>query len=128
MVIRPPRRPEVTVTLVPRDVRRSASRRSRSGSLERAFRAGGDAGALRRAAAALPRRGDARARLPDAVRDGPLVQPELVHELAEGVRLLERAEIGALEVLDERQLELRLVSGLPHHGRDAFKAGHLGRP
>ena len=55
-------------------------------------------------------------------------QPELVHELAVGVRLLDGVQVGSLEVLDERQLELFASGRLPDDGRDARQAGELRSP
>ena len=56
-----------------------------------------------------------------------LRQPELVDELAERARLVHGVEVGALEVLDERQGQLLLPIGGAHHGRDPLEAGQLGR-
>ena len=70
--------------------------------------------------------GDRRAGAPDARRDLVLAEPELLDELAVGVGRLERVEVLALEVLDERELELLAVGELADDGRDALEAGGLG--
>ena len=43
------------------------------------------------------------------------------------MRFLERIEIGALDVLDDGQLELVAVGELPDHRRDALQTGRAGR-
>src|SRR5207244_9899700 len=69
-------------------------------------------------------------------RDAVLAQPgrerlvreaELVDQLAVGDRLLERTEVGALDVLDQGQLERGLGRDVLDHGRDAAQAGQTGR-
>ena len=47
-----------------------------------------------------------------------LGQAELLGKLAEGVGLLDRVEVFALDILDEGQLELLTVRQLAHDGRD----------
>ena len=49
--------------------------------------------------------GDAGAGAADALGDGRLRQPEIVDELAVGGRLLQRREVGAHDILDQRQLQ-----------------------
>ena len=67
---------------------------------------------------------DRRARPADALRRScSWVKPELVDELAIGERLLDRVEVRALEVLDERDLELVAVGELADDGRDPLEAG-----
>ena len=48
---------------------------------------------------------------------------ELVDELAVGARRLDRVEVLALEVLDERELELLAIGELADDRRDALQAG-----
>ena len=72
--------------------------------------------------------GDRRAGPPDARREAVLGEPEFVDELAVGIGRLDRVEILALEVLDERELELIAIGELAHERRDALEAGGLGRP
>ena len=52
-------------------------------------------------------------------------EPELVDELAVRAGLLERVEVGALDILDERQLELLAAGCLADDRRDAREAGEL---
>ena len=69
----------------------------------------------------------------DGAADPPgdllLGQPELV-DRAGGRRAASsmRAEVGALEVLDEGELELVPVGELADDGGDALEAGEPGRP
>ena len=65
---------------------------------------------------------------PTRVGDLVLAEAELVDELAVGVCGLDRVEILALEVLDERELELVAVGELADDRRDAFEAGGLRGP
>src|SRR5436190_5910686 len=51
--------------------------------------------------------------------------PELVDELAEGARFLDRAKVRALQVLDEGELELVATRKLSDDGGHPFQAGHL---
>ena len=68
--------------------------------------------------------GDARAGAADLLGDLLLGQLELAHEASEGVGLLERVEVGALDVLHERQLQLLPVGRrAADDGRDAGQAG-----
>ena len=62
--------------------------------------------------------------LPDARRDVLGPQAELVDEPAEPVRGLDRVEVLALQVLDERDLELVDGIELADDRRDALEAGH----
>ena len=66
---------------------------------------------------------DRGAGLADTVADLLLRQAELVDELAVGERLLDRVEVGALDVLDERHLELIAVRELPDERRDPLEPG-----
>ena len=63
---------------------------------------------------------------PTRVGDVVLGEPELVDQLAVGVGRLDRVEVRALEVLDERELELVAIGELADDGRDALEAGGLG--
>jgi hypothetical protein len=65
---------------------------------------------------------DGRTRLADAFGDTFLRQPELVDELAIGKRLVDRIEIRALDVLDERHLELVPVRELADERGDPLEA------
>ena len=67
--------------------------------------------------------GDRRARPPDPVGDCSWREPELVDELAVGEGGLDRVEVLALEVLDERELELLAVGELADDRRDPVQAG-----
>ncbi len=58
---------------------------------------------------------------PDAARDLLLAQPELVDQLAVRVGFLDRVQVGALDVLDDRQLELVPVGKLADDGRDPLQ-------
>ena len=65
---------------------------------------------------------DGRAALADLLRDVLLPQVELPREPREGPRLLDRIEVFALEILDERELEHVLI------GRFAQDHRHLRQP
>ena len=71
--------------------------------------------------------GDGRAGTTDAGREAILGEPELVDELAIRVGGLDRVEVLALEVLDERELELIAIGQLAHERRDPVEAGGLRR-
>ena len=60
---------------------------------------------------------------PTRVASSSWLNAELVDQLAVGVRLLDRVEVRALEVLDERQLELLAIGELADDRRDALQAG-----
>ena len=64
---------------------------------------------------------------PDALGDSLLGEPELLDELPVGEGLVDRVEIGALDVLDERELELVPIGELAHQGGDALEAGEASR-
>ena len=66
--------------------------------------------------------GDRRAGPTDARCDRFLGEPELIDELAVGVCLLHRVEVGTLEVLDERELQLLGIRELTDDRRDPFEA------
>jgi hypothetical protein len=70
---------------------------------------------------------DRRTRATDPAREAILAEPEFVDELAVGTGGLDRIEILALEVLDERELELIAIGELPHEGGDAVEASGLRR-
>ena len=67
--------------------------------------------------------GDGRPGPPDPLGDLVLGEPELVDQLAVGERLLDRVEVGALDVLDEGELELVAVGELADERRDPLEAG-----
>ena len=71
---------------------------------------------------------DRRSGAADAGRDVLLAEPELLDELAVGVGRLERVEVLALEVLDEREFELLAIGELAHDRRDAVETGGLRGP
>ena len=85
-----------------------------------------DASARGRGGGACSRRSIGRDRPGSAICI--LGEPELVDELAVCLGRLERIEVLALQVLDERELELVAVGELPDDGRDALQAGELGGP
>ena len=71
---------------------------------------------------------DRRAILPHRGRDVFLRQLEFVGEAAVGERLFDRVQVLALDVLDERHLEERLLlprRDVAHDDRDAEQAGAL---
>ncbi len=70
---------------------------------------------------------DGRAGLADALGDPLLRQAELVDELAVGERLVDRIEVRALDVLDERDLELIAVGQLADERGDPLEAGEARR-
>lgn len=64
----------------------------------------------------------------DALCDLLLGQTEVVDQGLEGTRLIDRIELLALKVLDQRQLEHPLVGHVPpHHGRYAEQTSELCR-
>jgi len=65
--------------------------------------------------------GDGGSGSSDARGQGLLREPELVHQLPIGARGFERVEVFALEVLDQRQLELLSIRQLPNDRRNAFQ-------
>ena len=65
--------------------------------------------------------------LPIRSADLLLGQAELVDQALERRGLLERAEVGALEVLDQRALERRALGDVLHDDRDLVEAGALRR-
>jgi len=67
-------------------------------------------------------------RSPQACRDRVLSEAEFVDQLAEGVRLLDRAEIGPLQILDKCELQLIAVGELANDGRDSLEPRKLSRP
>ena len=118
----------------------AAWRASAPGAPGRASRAAPGRGrrtACRRRAGAGRRRqpeqaqrvGDRRAALADPLGDLVVGQPEVLDQLLEGGRLLERREVLAVEVLDQRLLDgADVVVGRAHDRRDRRPAGPLGRP
>ena len=69
--------------------------------------------------------GDGRASSTDPAGDVVLAEAELVDELPIGLGRLERVEVLALEVLDERELELVTIGELADDRRDPLEAGGL---
>src|SRR5947207_6707106 len=67
---------------------------------------------------------DGRAGTPNARGEILLREGELVDQLAIGARRLDRVEILALQVLDQRQLELLAIGKLANDRRDPLEAGH----
>ena len=65
---------------------------------------------------------------PDPAGDLLLGEAELVLQAVERLRLLDRVQLLALDVLDEGQLEEVLVRDLAHRDRDRGEAGRLRRP
>ena len=63
--------------------------------------------------------------LPTRCRDVVLGEPELLDELPIGFRRLERVEVLALQVLDERELDLLAIGQLADDSRDALQPGRL---
>ena len=70
--------------------------------------------------------GDRRPALPHPLRDLVLGQPELLLQDPIGLGLFQRVEVGALQVLDQRQLqELAVLPHRAHHDRHRLEAGPL---
>jgi hypothetical protein len=72
--------------------------------------------------------GHRRAILADPRRHLLLRQPELVDQPVIGRRLLDRVEVGALQILDQRALERLAGVDVLHHHRDLHHPGALRRP
>ena len=70
--------------------------------------------------------GDRRATLADAIGDLLVRQSEVVDQLLEGGRLLERREVLAMEVLDQRLLDDGQVVGAAYERRDRRQPGAPG--
>ena len=70
--------------------------------------------------------GDRGTRLADAIGDLLLGQAELVDQLAVGEGLVDRIEVGPLDVLHERDLELVAVRQLADQRRDPVETGQAG--
>ena len=68
---------------------------------------------------------DRRALLADAVRDFLLSQPQVVDEGLESKRRLQRVQLLALDVLDQRDLEKLIVADVAYQSRDLEQAGTL---
>jgi hypothetical protein len=66
--------------------------------------------------------GHGRAVLADATRHLLLREPELLVEALVGLRLLQRQQLLALDVLDQRQLQQPLVGHVAHHHRHGGEA------
>ena len=72
--------------------------------------------------------GHRRATLADALGDLVVGQLEVLDQLGERRRLLQRGEVLAVEVLDQRLLDGADVVGRAHHRRDRRQPGPAGRP
>ena len=72
--------------------------------------------------------GDRAAVLADPLGDRVLGQPELVDQPLVRRRLLERPQVGALQVLDQRALQRRALLDVLDHDRDLVQPGALRRP
>ncbi|MNJ36540.1 hypothetical protein D3C77_313310 [compost metagenome] len=70
--------------------------------------------------------GHVAAALADHPRQGVLGAAEALHQHGVGVGLLHRVEIGALDVLDDADLQHLDVLHLAHHDRHLAQAGGLG--
>ena len=66
--------------------------------------------------------------LPTRVASLVVGELEVLDELLVGGRLLERVEVLAVQVLDQRLLEAVGIGGRAHQGGDGLQAGPLGRP
>ena len=69
-----------------------------------------------------------RAAAADAVGELLVGDAELVEQLLVGRRLLERVELDAVDVLQQRVAQHRVVGGLADDRRDRVQAGPLARP
>jgi hypothetical protein len=68
---------------------------------------------------------DGRARLAEALGDGVLREVEVAHERGEAEGFVDRIEVRALEVLDEREHGAGSVAGLDDAGGDGLLADEL---
>ncbi len=64
----------------------------------------------------------------DAVRELVVREPEVLDQLLVGTCLFERAQVLAVEVLDERLLDGAELVGVADEGGDGREPGSLGRP
>src|SRR5438445_12496412 len=71
--------------------------------------------------------GNMAAALADCLGDIALAMPELSHQAAVGLRLLERCQILPLEILDERDLQDLGIAKRPDDNRYILKSGTLRR-
>jgi hypothetical protein len=71
--------------------------------------------------------GDMAAALADCLGDLSLAVPELLHQAAVGLRLLERGQILALQILDERDLQDLGIAKRPDDDRHFVQSGALRR-
>ena len=120
---------------MPSAVTRAASRSCRSGVLDGeqgpgvpgGQHAGGDPALDGRGELEQPQRvADLGARAADALGELVVGAPEVLEQLAVGRRLLERVELGAVQVLQQRVAQHVVVVGVPHDRRDGGEAGLLG--
>lgn len=72
--------------------------------------------------------GNGRARLADRFRDLLLGQLELLLQALQGSGFLDRVEVLALDVLDQRHGDGRFVRHVAHQRRDLFQSGLLAGP
>ena len=72
--------------------------------------------------------GDVRAALAQALGQPLLGVAEAVHQLAVARRLLDRVEIGALDVLDDGDLEDLVIGQIAHHHGQLVEPRHPRRP
>ena len=70
---------------------------------------------------------DRGAAVADLLRDVFLAHAKFVREPRVGLRFLDRVEVGALQIFDQRQLENFEVGRLPDDDRRFGQAGFLGR-
>ena len=68
---------------------------------------------------------DGGARAPDGIRNRLMRMPEFLHQAGERARLLERIEILALDVFDQRHRYGGFVGNIAHDRRYFGEAGHL---
>ena len=71
---------------------------------------------------------DRRARAADGVGGVGMREPELLDEPVQRARLLERVQVLALNVLDQRDRDGGLVGNVADDGRDRLQARHLRGP
>ncbi len=71
--------------------------------------------------------GDRDAALADALCDLLLRAAAGLHEPSVAARLLDRIEVGALQILDEGQFQVLELVGRPYHGGNARESGKARR-
>ena len=65
--------------------------------------------------------------MPDLLRDIFLAHPKLIREPRISLRFLDRVQVGALQIFDQRKLENFQVGRLPNDGRRLRQADLFGR-